>query len=76
MGRSLPSSTRSAGGLVDLDAEPHDSEAAALADELLDGDGEDQVAWARLETLRPRLVRRHAPALHHGTLLVRPEGRI
>ncbi|SIO25198.1 amino acid adenylation domain-containing protein [Singulisphaera sp. GP187] len=62
------------GGLIDLAPEDRDGGAAALAAELLDGDGEDQVALRGQERYVPRLVRRKAPAPHHGTPLVRPEG--
>ncbi|AGA31109.1 hybrid non-ribosomal peptide synthetase/type I polyketide synthase [Singulisphaera acidiphila] len=62
------------GGLIDLDPEAVDGGAAALAAELLDGDGEDQVALRSQGRYVPRLVRRKAPAPHHGAPLVRPEG--
>ncbi|WP_406694053.1 amino acid adenylation domain-containing protein [Singulisphaera sp. Ch08] len=62
------------GGLIDLDPEAVEGGVAALAAELLAGDGEGQVALRSQERFVPRLVRRKAPAPSHGTPLVRPEG--
>ena len=59
MGRSLALEYAECwGGLIDLDPDDLDGGAAALAAELLDGDGEDQVALREPGALRPSLVRR------------------
>ena len=68
------------GGLIDLDDRPPDEAAVLLAAELLQPDGEDQIAWrdwqrltARLTSLRlnePAASAAHAPMAASATYLV------
>ena len=62
------------GGLIDLDPEAPVHEADALALELLDPDGEDQLAFRNGQRLAARLARREGAAEPARGLIVRPEG--
>ncbi|MBV8611798.1 MAG: KR domain-containing protein, partial [Singulisphaera sp.] len=62
------------GGLVDLDPDAPAGEAAALAEELLDPDGEDQSAFRRGRRYVARLARIDRPIRESRALPVRPEG--
>ena len=62
------------GGLVDLDPDAPEGEAAALAEELLDPDGEDQSAFRRGRRYVARLARNDRPDQRPQALPVRPEG--
>jgi acyl transferase domain-containing protein/acyl-CoA synthetase (AMP-forming)/AMP-acid ligase II/acyl carrier protein len=62
------------GGLIDLDPETSENEAEALAAELLDPDGEDQLAFRGGRRLVARLVRHEDSEEPARELIVRPEG--
>ncbi|MGE5754531.1 MAG: type I polyketide synthase, partial [Planctomycetaceae bacterium] len=62
------------GGLIDLDPEATENEPQALAAELLEPDGEDQLAFRGGRRLVARLVRREGSEGPARELIVRPEG--
>ncbi len=62
------------GGLIDLDPTSRNDEVAALLDEVLGTDGEDQVAFRDGQRHVARLGRREMPDVATRPLILRPEG--